>query len=144
MSEFCTRTRLYANLHRLQYCTGRDEHTAYDPDEKCLRCKRCGERTTPCKTCASPVHWTESSCARCGNDPHRRTGKENTSSSALVPPSSMEDAILEFFHLLPFKAAKAAYRVAIQELHPDRGGDTFKAARLNAAWQRIKAEMFEH
>src|SRR5256885_910956 len=64
-------------------------------------------------------------------------------SSALVSPNSLEDAIIEFFRLLPFEAAKAAYRLAIQELHPDRGGDPVKAARLNAAWQRIESEIFK-
>jgi curved DNA-binding protein CbpA len=50
---------------------------------------------------------------------------------------------MEFFRLLPFEAAKAAYRLAIQELHPDRGGDPIKAARLNAAWQWIESEIFK-
>ena len=166
MPNYCQRTRLYANLYRLQFCQARDEQTVYDPAEACARCKRCGERAIQCSACFTLAHWRESACPHCGTDLSHRWGKANTASppsearpatpenghgsrsvsnasSALVSPNSLEDAIIEFFRLLPFEAAKTAYRLAIQELHPDRGGDPVKAARLNAAWQRIESEIFK-
>ncbi len=166
MPNYCQRTRSYANLYRLQFCQARDEQTVYDPAEACARCKRCGERAIQCSACFTLAHWGESPCPHCGTDLSHRWGKANTASppsearpatpgnghgsrsvsnasSAPVSLNSLEDAIIEFFRLLPFEAAKAAYRLAIQELHPDRGGDPVKAARLNAAWQRIESEIFK-
>jgi len=166
MPNYCQRTRSYANLYRLQFCTNSDEHTVYDPAEACYRCKRCGERTIQCTSCLARVHWMESPCPQCGTDLSHRWGKANPASSpsearpstpgsghssrgtskassSLAYVNSLEGAIIEFFRLLPFEAAKAAYRLAIKELHPDKGGDPVKAARLNAAWQRIESEIFK-
>ena len=168
MPNYCRRARSYANLYRLQFCEARDEHTVYDPVEACSRCKRCGERAIQCSVCLTLAHWGESPCPRCGTDLSYRWGRANTASSpgeaqpaapghgqgsrgtskassnlAPAPAHSLEDAIIEFFRLLPFEAAKGAYRLAIKELHPDKGGDPVKAARLNAAWQRIESEIFK-
>jgi len=141
MSEFCKQTRSHANLRRLQLCTERDERTVYDPVGGCLRCRQCGDPAKHCKSCSRLVHWMESPCPGCGADAW--WGKTDAPHSALAQPKSMEKVVLEFFQLLPYEAAKAAYKLAIQELHPDKGGDPAKAARFIAAWQRIKAEIFE-
>jgi hypothetical protein len=170
MPNYCQRTRSYANLYRLQFCQARDEHTVYDPADACSRCKRCGERAIQCSVCLTLAHWGESPCPHCGTDIGHRWDRANTASSpgearpatpgnghssrgtskvssnpapAPAPVHSLEDAIIEFFGLLPFEAAKGAYRLAIKELHPDKGGDPVKAARLNATWQRIESEIFK-
>src|SRR5438309_4192832 len=145
MPNYCQRTRSYANLYRLQFCQARDEQTVYDPVEACSRCKRCGERAIQCSACLTLVHWGESPCPHCGTNLSHRWGgasgksapsggahsaKGNGARSALVPHKSVEDAIIEFFRLLPFEAAKAAYLLAIQELHPNRAGAPEKASRL--------------
>jgi hypothetical protein len=148
MSNFCNRTRSYANLYRLQSCTVSDEQTVHDPVDGCSRCRRCGERTLQCHGCSGRVHWKDSPCPHCGislehrwvksNAPHPEPGPPPVSARA-VP---INEVVAEFFSLLPYEAAKGAYRLAIQELHPDKGGDPAKAASLNAAWQRIKSEIF--
>jgi hypothetical protein len=68
--------------------------------------------------------------------------------SASAPPAlartAITTAIEEFFLLLPFDAANAAYRKAALELHPDReGGNMEKMSKLNALWDRIKKEVFK-
>jgi hypothetical protein len=66
-----------------------------------------------------------------------RTGVLNVASSPI------EDCILSFFRLLSYDSAKAAYRKAAMELHPDRAnGDASKMSRLNEFWDRIEKEVF--
>lgn len=69
---------------------------------------------------------------------------ENAQQSAVLSKTSGVDVVIvEFFRLLPPEAAQAAYRKAAMLLHPDRGGDMDKMSRLNAAWQRIEAEVYK-
>lgn len=53
-------------------------------------------------------------------------------------------AIAQFFALLSYDAAKAAYRKAALELHPDREGksDPQRMAQLNDLWSRIEKEVY--
>ena len=54
-----------------------------------------------------------------------------------------EDAIVAFFGLLSYDAAKKAYLVGAQSMHPDKGGDPAKMAKLNELWTRIEKEFFK-
>lgn len=55
-----------------------------------------------------------------------------------------EGAIVEFFGLLSYDAAKHAYRKAAVDLHPDKPtGDAAKMAKLNELWTRIEKEFFK-
>jgi hypothetical protein len=67
--------------------------------------------------------------------------------SAYLNPSSggtTEDAITAFFNLLPYDAAKRAYLIAAQTLHPDKpGGDGSKMIKLNELWSRIEKELYK-
>jgi hypothetical protein len=55
----------------------------------------------------------------------------------------LDAVIIEFVRLLPYDAAKAAYRRAALDLHPDRNnGDSSKMASLNADWDRIAKEVY--
>jgi|SRR5579863_3058589 len=56
--------------------------------------------------------------------------------------SVADAAILEFFKMLPFEAARKAYLAAITLAHPDKGGNAEGASRLNSAWQKIEKEVF--
>jgi hypothetical protein len=68
------------------------------------------------------------------------------SHAATLNPSAgtTEDAIVAMFGLLSYDAAKAAYRRAAMELHPDKqSGDGSKMARLNELWSRIEREYYK-
>jgi hypothetical protein len=55
-----------------------------------------------------------------------------------------EDAIVAFFSLLSFDAAKQAYRRAAMDLHPDKqSGDGTKMSKLNDLWARLEKEYFK-
>lgn len=53
---------------------------------------------------------------------------------AATPP----EPLLEFAKLLPYRAARAAYREAARILHPDCGESNSKMQELNAAWARAR------
>jgi hypothetical protein len=46
--------------------------------------------------------------------------------------------IEEWFQLLPYEAAKKAYREGALQLHPDRGGSLETMSRFNSLWQQIE------
>ena len=55
-----------------------------------------------------------------------------------------EDALVAFFGLMSYNAAKQAYRFAASELHPDKAdGDPQKMAKLNELWSRIEKEFYK-
>lgn len=68
----------------------------------------------------------------------------NSNSNASTQRGRPLDAvIIEFVRLLPYDAAKAAYRRAALDLHPDRNnGDASKMTSLNADWDRIAKEVY--
>lgn len=68
----------------------------------------------------------------------------NSNSNASAQRGRPLDAvIIEFVRLLPYDAAKAAYRRAALDLHPDRNnGDASKMTSLNANWDRIAKEVY--
>lgn len=72
------------------------------------------------------------------------TQAQQASASAPVRQAPLDTVITEFFNLLPFDAANAAYRKAATELHPDHeGGNMEKMTKLNALWDRLKKEVFK-
>lgn len=48
------------------------------------------------------------------------------------------DPLTRFAALLPYAALKAAYRAALQELHPDHGGSTERTQELIQAWKEVE------
>ena len=44
---------------------------------------------------------------------------------------------------LDYDTAKRAYRRTALTLHPDKGGDAVKMARLNEVWKRVEKEYFK-
>jgi hypothetical protein len=67
----------------------------------------------------------------------RQTGTQ------LITQDGVTGAIIEFFHLVSYEDAKSLYHKTIAKLHPDRGGDPEKSARLNTAWDKIEKEFFK-
>jgi hypothetical protein len=58
--------------------------------------------------------------------------------------TTTEGAIVSFFNLLPYDAAKKAYITASATLHPDKPtGDGVKMSKLNELWQRLEKEFFK-
>lgn len=56
---------------------------------------------------------------------------------------SLDVVLLEFVRLLPYEAAKAAYRRAALDLHPDKNnGASDHMTLLNTAWDRISKEVY--
>jgi hypothetical protein len=55
-----------------------------------------------------------------------------------------EDAVVAFFSLVPYDAAKRCYLLAAQALHPDKPeGDGAKMSKLNELWKRIEKEFYK-
>ena len=50
--------------------------------------------------------------------------------------------LLTFMRLLPYEAAKTAFRTAAIAMHPDKGGAADKMAELNATWNQISREVY--
>ena len=69
-----------------------------------------------------------------------REQAEKATAPSAVKSKTLNEILLDFVRLLPNDALQKAYRVAAMTLHPDRGGDMDKMARLNALWQRIETE----
>jgi len=75
----------------------------------------------------------------------RRTRRANSSAefnrgyqAALRMNDASQDPVSHFASLLPFGALKAAYRAALQELHPDHGGSEERTKDLIRAWKEIE------
>jgi hypothetical protein len=48
----------------------------------------------------------------------------------------------KFMRSISYEAAKAAYRKACLELHPDHGGDLTKMSELNAIWSQVEKGIY--
>lgn len=51
--------------------------------------------------------------------------------------------IEEWFQLLPYEAARRAYRDGAMALHPDRGGSMETMSKFNSLWQQIEKLHFQ-
>jgi hypothetical protein len=56
--------------------------------------------------------------------------------------NAIDSALADFMRLISYDAARAAYRRAAVELHPDKGGDMEKMSKLNALWTKIEKEVY--
>ena len=69
------------------------------------------------------------------------------SQKSSVPPAlakqPLDGVICQFFRLLAYEDAQAAYRKASMRLHPDRGGSMEQMTALNSAWTRLEKELFK-
>lgn len=64
-------------------------------------------------------------------------------SSVAVSKLNTNDMLLvDFMKLIPYEAARAAYRQAAILLHPDKGGDMEKMSKVNALWTKIQKEVY--
>jgi len=55
----------------------------------------------------------------------------------------LDAVMIEFVRLLPYDAARTAYRKAATQLHSDvAGGSDSRMSALNVAWQRIEKEVY--
>ena len=71
------------------------------------------------------------------------TSQQASSAAPAVRGRPLDAVIIEFVRILPYEAAKAAFRRAALELHPDRNnGDSSKMTTLNADWDRIAKEVY--
>ena len=67
-----------------------------------------------------------------------------------LPTTPIKQVFVEFITMvnedstqaISYEAAKRAYRRAAITLHPDRGGDPAKMARLNELWSRVEHEYY--
>lgn len=91
----------------------------------------------------SSVSFTSKDVAQQARSFHQQ--RSSTQGSLLTPGTgSTEDAIVAFFNLLPYDAAKRAYLIAAQTYHPDKpSGDGQKMSKLNELWDRIEKEFYK-
>lgn len=71
------------------------------------------------------------------------SGSTGGHSMSSTKGSPLDVTICSFFRLLPYDAAKTAFRKAAMELHPDKqNGDSSKMSDLNMAWSRIEKDLY--
>lgn len=65
---------------------------------------------------------------------------KRAATAAICPDTRTDDLAALGLEAMPdsLDALRAAYYAAIRACHPDRGGDTEKAALVNAAYERLK------
>lgn len=73
----------------------------------------------------------------------QRTYSGGNAASLSPSAGTTEDAVVAFMNLVPYDGAKRAYLIAAQALHPDKGGDPSKMARLNELWSRLEKEFYK-
>ena len=72
-------------------------------------------------------------------------GSSSSARGAYLSPTNgtTEDALIAFMNLVPYDAAKRAFLLTAQQLHPDKGGDPVKMAKLNELWTRVEKEFYK-
>jgi hypothetical protein len=91
------------------------------------------------------IHAVSFTSKQVAEQAQQSSSQRASSAGASLNPSvgTTEDALVAFFALLSYDAAKQAYRRAAQDLHPDKGGDASKMSKLNDLWGRIEKEYFK-
>lgn len=121
----------------------------YDPSTKFWYVKeQYGEALRSLFQSAVGIHavsFTSKQVAEQSAQQHQTYQRTSSAGTALNTSSgTTEDAIVAFFGLLTYDAAKQAYRRAAQDTHPDKqNGDASKMSKLNDLWARIEREYFK-
>jgi hypothetical protein len=68
--------------------------------------------------------------------------KQNQNSALSKSGSTEANNALAFCKLVPYNLMRKAYLGAIQELHPDKGGNSDKASELNAMWKYLQENIY--
>ena len=63
---------------------------------------------------------------------------QSNSGAAVRSTTPVGKLIEDWFSLLPYEAAKKAYREGAMSLHPDRGGSLETMSKFNSLWQQIE------
>ncbi len=105
-----------------------------------------GEFIRSLATSAFGIHAVSFTSKTVAEQSQQASSQRTSSAGTTLNPSqgTTEDALVAFFSLLSYDAARTAYRHAATDLHPDKqGGDAVKMARLNELWGRIEKEYFK-
>lgn len=117
----------------------------YDPSTKFWYVKESyGEFMRSISTTAFGIHNVSFTSRQVAEQAQTQQQQAYQRPNLSVGTGTTEDAIVSFFGLLSYDAAKQSYRRASQELHPDKpDGDAAKMAKLNELWSRIEREFFK-
>ncbi len=119
----------------------------FDPQTKFWYLKEAyGEAIRSIATSAFGIHAVSFTSKQVAEQAASQTYQRTTSAGTSLNPSSgtTEDAVVAFFSLLTYDAAKAAYRKAALDTHPDKqSGNGTKMSRLNDLWSRLEKEYFK-
>lgn len=119
----------------------------FDPQSKFWYVKeQYGEFVRSISTSAFGIHGVSFTSRQVAEQAQSQSNQRASSAGATLNTSAgtTEDAIVAFFALLSYDAAKAAYRRAAQDTHPDKqNGDATKMSKLNDLWSRIEREYFK-
>lgn len=119
----------------------------FDPTSKFWYVKeQYGEFVRSISTSAFGIHGVSFTSKQVAEQAQTQSNQRASSAGASLNPTqgTTEDAIVAFFALLSYDAAKTAYRKAAQDTHPDKqGGDATKMSKLNDLWTRIEKEYFK-
>ena len=72
-----------------------------------------------------------------------RAAAAQSTAVAIGKLSAKDEVLLAFARLLPYEAARRAYREAAQALHPDHGGSMELMTQLNMLWSRLENEFYK-
>lgn len=92
---------------------------------------------------AVDMAWPGSSPSVITKDQTRAKTTSSSGTHRAPLAADIDTALAEFMKTLPYEAAAKAYKHAALLLHPDRGGDMEKMAKLNSLWTRIQTEVYK-
>jgi hypothetical protein len=73
----------------------------------------------------------------------RAAASQPSAAAPIGKLSARDEVLLAFVRLLPYDAARRAYREAAQALHPDHGGSMESMTQLNMLWTRLENEFYQ-
>jgi len=119
----------------------------FDPSTKFWYVKESyGEFIRSLTTSAFGIHAVSFTSRQVAEQAQSQSNQRASSAGTSLNPSlgTTEDAIVAFFALLSYDAAKQAYRKAATDTHPDKqSGDATKMSKLNELWSRLEKEYFK-